>query len=308
LWLAKLWLAMALLPGQAPAAQTGVLLVHSGLTVHTEMVASLRTVLGDAQGRFQLHEVTTADLVRDVALQADLIVTVGVEAATTVLQRSPASPVYCTLLPQATYVNLIGSLGHNRQSRQLSALYLDQPFDRRLRMLRMILPQMTRLGAVLGPETRHVEAALRRTARAEGISLQIETIGTEKELVGALHRAMNDADALFAVPDPLVFSRHTAQNILLTAYRVGKPVIGYSRAYVRAGALIALHSSPAQVGREVAEILLAMPPALTLPGPRSPRYFSLEINERVARSFGLNLSRAEELAHRLGSEPAERWP
>jgi hypothetical protein len=55
-------------------------------------------------------------------------------------------------------------------------------------------------------------------------------------------------DALLAVPDPLVFNSQTAANILAAAYRRRIPLIGFSPAYTRAGALVSLYSTPDQIG------------------------------------------------------------
>ncbi len=115
---------------------------------------------------------------------------------------------------------------------------------------------------------------------------------------------MDDADVLLAVPDPLVFNRHTAQSVLLTTYRLSKPVAAYSRTYVTAGALFSVYSTPAQIGRQIGEELLAMQdsPGRPLPAPGYPRYFSVEINERVARSLGIEPGQAEDLRRRLSEK------
>lgn len=309
LWSAVLWAALVLMPSITSAAMTvptEVLVVRSSLAAHEEVMAALRAVLGEAgDKRFRLRERTITDYTRQPT-GADLIITIGVEAASAVLREPSSEPVYCVFLPQATFRTLVQQLpAAGSTGARISALYLDQPDERRLRLLRLALPQATKLGVVLGPESRAVQAALRRSASAQGIELQIEVIDDEKQLIGALHRVMSEADILYAVPDPLVFNRHTAQNILLTAYRLGKPVIGYSRAYVNAGALLALHSTPAQIGRQLAETLLALPATLTLPPPRPPRDFSLEINERVAHSLGLSIGQADEILQQLRAAAGE---
>ena len=107
---------------------------------------------------------------------------------------------------------------------------------------------------------------------------------------------------LLALPDPLAFNRNTAQSLFLTSYRYRDPVLGYSRSMTRAGALLSLHSSPAQIGRQTAEwvthALITVP--VHLPAPAYPAYFSISINEQVARSLGFTLPSAAELEKRLG--------
>jgi putative ABC transport system substrate-binding protein len=79
-------------------------------------------------------------------------------------------------------------------------------------------------------------------------------------------------------------------------------VLGYSHSLTRAGALLSLHSSPAQIGRQTAEWVSAAirGAEVVLPPPAHPDYFSVSINEQVARSLGLALPPAAELDQRLG--------
>jgi ABC-type uncharacterized transport system substrate-binding protein len=308
-------LLAAALAGPRPVAAThtqvlAVTAAHS--PAHAEVIAALRAKLDDApERRVALRVTTVAELAQDTAdggdrPAPDLILTVGTEAAAAVLHGQPAAPVYCSLLPQAAYSPLLAG---GERAPTSSALYLDQPVARQLRLIRLALPRLARIGVVLGPESRQGEAALRRAAAGLGLTLRVEVIHEERHLVGALHRVMDEADVLLAVPDPLVFNRHTAQSVLLATYRLGKPVVGYSRAYVGAGALLAVYSTPAQIGRQLGEWLLARPePAGRLPPPRHPRYFSVDVNERVAHSLGYEIVPEEELARRLLEADKEDGP
>jgi ABC-type uncharacterized transport system substrate-binding protein len=93
------------------------------------------------------------------------------------------------------------------------------------------------------------------------------------------------------LPDPLVFNKGTVQSLLLTTYRYQDPVIGFSQAYVKAGALAAVYSSPEQIGRQTGEALVRVLAgrALLLPLPEYPKYFSVSVNYQVARSLGLSV-------------------
>lgn len=302
-------LLLYVVPGAA-AAVTDVLVVNAERSPgHEEAVASMRAALaGVPEKELRLHVVSVAEFSRTGARAKDwhlpdLIVTLGTDAAAAVLRERLPTPSFCTLLPQAAYATLASELADTARPPRapVSVLYLDQPLTRQLRLIQLALPTHKRIGVVLGPESRKNERSLRRDAMSAGFMLHAEQISDERQLVGALHRAMADADVLLAVPDPLVFNRHTAQNVLLTTYRLGKPVSGYSRAYVTAGALLAVYSTPAQIGRQIGEDLLAMhkKSSRPLPAPGYPRYFSVEINERVARSLGLTPGQTEDLTHRL---------
>ena len=284
---------------------------------HNELLGSMRSTLGETASRKpSLRTITVAEFLQsgrsdDGSKQPDLVVTVGTDAASAVLREHPAVPVYATFLPRAAHDALLAQTGSSRAGHgRDSALYLDQPLERQLKLLRLALPGYSRLGVVLGPESSKSEPLLQRATHSAGLSLRVEKITGEKQLIKALHRVMDESDLLLSVPDPQVFNRHTAQSVLLTTYRLGKPVAGYSRAYVTAGALLAVYSTPAQIGRQIGEELLALQNKADRPLPAAgyPRYFSVEVNERVAHSLGLAPGRADDLARQLAGIGTEDSP
>lgn len=126
-------------------------------------------------------------------------------------------------------------------------------------------------------------------------------MGYAQRLIGPLNRALQESDAFIAVADNVVSNRKTVQNLLLTTYRQKVPVIGYSRAYVRAGALAAVYSTPEQIGRQAGELVggLMKKEKWSLPAPLHPRYFSIEVNREVARSLGISVPRTKSIEKRL---------
>lgn len=295
----------------AAAASEVLVVVAQQSPAHEEALAALRASLEDVPATHHpLRVMTTAAFSNSGPRATDrklpgLVVTLGTEAAAMVLRQNLPIPTYCTFLPQAAYAALTNHAGAGRAG--VSALYLDQPAARQLRLIRLALSGRPRVGIVLGPDSQKSESGLRRAASVAGVVLRIEQIRNEKQLVGALHRVLDDADVLLAVPDALVFNRHTVQSVLLTTYRLGKPVAGFSRAYVIAGASFGVYSTPAQIGRQIGEELLAMRNKFsqTLPAAGYPRYFSVEVNERVAHSLGIEPGRAEDLVRQLARNGAE---
>ena len=160
-----------------------------------------------------------------------------------------------------------------------------------MQLIRLALPKSRNLGTVYGPLSRENEKRLTAAADGEQLSLYAEAIQSEQELFGALTRVLGESDVLLALPDPTVFNEHTTQNILLETYRRQKPMVGYSHAYVVAGALAAVYSTPRQIGRQVGDEILRLRQrgGTALPPPHYPRYFTVEVNTRVARSLGVTL-------------------
>jgi len=97
-----------------------------------------------------------------------------------------------------------------------------------------------------------------------------------------------------------VFNSETAANILMAAYRRQVPLVGFSPAYVKAGALLALYSTPAQVGTRGGDVLRQNLAGRSLPPPQWSREFTVKVNQDVARSLGFALDEA-----RLGEQLRE---
>ncbi len=148
-------------------------------------------------------------------------------------------------------------------------------------------------------------AANLAVAASLSVTLIRETISTQRALISTLEKVLSSSDVLLALPDPEAFNRTTAQSIFLTSYRYRDPVLGYSRSLTRAGARLSLHSSPAQVGRQAAEWIASalQDSPVRLPAASHPAYFSVSVNDQVARSLGWVLPAEDELVRKLGGEP-----
>lgn len=137
------------------------------------------------------------------------------------------------------------------------------------------------------------------SARDKRLRPVLEQLNDESELYPTLQRVLADPAVLVAVPDATLFNNRTISNILLTAYHQRSPVVGFSPAYVKAGALIALYSTPAQIGQQAGEAARAGLASGSLPPPAAPRHFRVGTNRYVARSLGINLDDAAVLQERL---------
>ena len=233
--------------------------------------------------------------------EARLLVAVGVRAAESLAALPLRTPVLAVLVPRAWYEKTGRTRLSDSGRRAASAIYLDQPFERQGQLIRLAFPEVQRVGVLLGAEQAGLVGELDEAMRAQRLSLVHGSLDGEERLIPPLETVLSGADVLLAVPDPLVFNRNTAQSLFLTSYRYRVPVLGYSRSLTRAGALLSLHSSPAQIGRQTAEwvsdMLTGGPPRL--PPPAYPAYFSISINEQVARSLGFALPPEAELEKRL---------
>ena len=114
----------------------------------------------------------------------------------------------------------------------------------------------------------------------------------------ATKRALEGSDALLAVADPAVFNSATVSNVLLASYRAKLGVYGFSPSYVKAGALVGVYSTPAQIGAHTADTVRSLLRGAAVPSGQYPAEFTVSVNEHVARSLGLSLDEAS-LTERL---------
>ena len=285
----------------APAAYAYdriLVLVGNPSNTSDEFIREFKERLGSRSGR----QISVRAIADTSAFQVDkgtLIVAVGVQALQYAVKQHGNQTVLGALIPQPVFEKIQASASNDK----LSAIVLDQPPSRQMRLLHRLLPKAKNIGILLGPTSMRNGELLDKAATDSDLKAVVTPIQQENDLTPALKSMLELSDALLAVPDPLVHQPGTAQTLLLTSYRYQKPVIGYSQAYVTAGALAAVYSSPADIARHAAEIADQFPERQkALPPFQPPRYFSVGINRQVARALGLDLQDAESLMESLMKE------
>lgn len=277
---------------------------------YAETAAVLRAELGKDM------EVTSGvpeTLLRDLSDPPDLIVTVGVAAIDATLERLSQAgpgwssvPLLATLVPQTVFDARLAAGAVGR--RPVSAVVLDQPLGRQLALIRRALPDVRRVGVLPGPQTRPLLRQLASEATARKLSLVTTDaeIRGQEQIFPVLKSVLEDAEVILALPDPLVYNGATLQNILLTTYRSRTPLVAFSPAYVKAGAVLALYSTPTQVARGAAGMVRQWVAGKGFPPPRAPQEFAVVANAKVAASLGIALEDAATVAEALRREEGRR--
>jgi putative ABC transport system substrate-binding protein len=175
---------------------------------------------------------------------------------------------------------------------QLSAVFLDQPSARQVELAQLAIPSLRSLGVLMGGESKAHASALEKAARERSVQLVARQVAADG-LFLALQALLPEVDVLLALPDPGVFNSQTIANILAATYRRRIPLIGFSPAYSRAGALFSLYSTPEQIGTRGGEVLRQSFASRSLPAPQWPREFKVAVNQDVARSLELRLDEAQ---------------
>ncbi len=288
--------AAAIAPAWAAPETVAILLSGSG-GGYSEVASGIRDELqgmGEVDTRSAVLGRPEADALLEGAPR--LLIAVGIQATATALRNAPPKvPLLSVLVPSASFHALLASADPPAGRRSISAVFLDQPPARMVELIRQALPHATRIGLVVGSESAKALEPLKAAASARGLRILAEPVRSDAELFPALQRTMAETDLFLALPDPQAVNPENAQNLLITSYRMRRPVVAYSAAYVRAGALVAVFSTPAQSGAQAGEIARAVLRGAALPAPRYPDRFSVAVNRQVARAFGLTLPEDESL-------------
>ena len=227
-----------------------------------------------------------------------LVVSLGTSGLRQVLARDLRVPVIAALIPRQSFDGAVRNAGNRASAATAVALYLDQPIARQLDLVRLSLPAVRRIGVLWGPESVAQQSAFQAAVRTRGLQEVAGHYSGTATLFDTLQAILDDAQVLLAWPDPQVYNSATLANILLTTYRDRVPVLGFSPAYVQAGALMSVHSTPRQIGVQAAQMVRASLQTGGLPPSQYPVDFEVTVNDRVARTLGLELD-GPDLAERL---------
>jgi len=181
---------------------------------------------------------------------------------------------------------------------RLEAVIMDQPLDRQMAVANGVYPALGNFGLISARSADTVDIRQGSDSKLSypaGTHLDYQRYLQHQTLIPQVERSLANNDALLTQAESTIFDRSALNVVLLTAYGNSKPVIGYSRAFVKAGALISAYSTPAQVLREV-----LVPPEprdrsvnvrtgnrSTARRMRTPLHFSVAENPRIAMSLGL---------------------
>ncbi|MDP1527569.1 MAG: ABC transporter substrate binding protein [Rhodocyclaceae bacterium] len=292
------------------AAKDRVWVVMSGEDgVYAETATVLRNEL---EGEATLKFGVPAKLLDTQEAPPTLIVTVGTVAFDTThkwLSERYAIwghvPVLATLLPRSAYDARVAEVV--RSGRVMSAVVLDQPIGRQMALIKRVLPNWLRVGVLMGPQTRLLLPQLEQQARLRDLRLVASpAVDSFEQTYPALKGVFESADVLLALPDQLLYNSSSLQNILLASYRARVPLVAFSPAYVKAGALMAVYTTPTQVAFHTAGVVRGWLAGRGLPPVQPPREFDVVVNTAVANSLGLRIDGAAQIVEDLRRDEARQ--
>jgi len=264
-----------------PSLEAGVVVVYdSGVTACVQAMEGL----GAGLGRTPVYAVDLgapegpAELARSLrAADAGVVVAMGGRALAEVRIYGTAAPV-------------VGALVLESDSAATAAhVSVEIPLAAQLAALRQLFPQHQRVGIIRNPaRSRYSAEQLLVRARREGFTATVVDCNSAAGLLKAVSSLKDRVDFLLCFPDPELYNPVTVKPLVMATLEQGLPVVGFSEAFVRAGAAAGIFPDYRAIGLRTAEVVLRLLRGGS--GPRSaacPR-LQIAVNERVARLLGLD--------------------
>jgi putative ABC transport system substrate-binding protein len=271
----------------ANLAAFGEGLAQLGYVVGRNVVIEYRS----ADGRTERFPALAAGL---LALGVDVIVTRGTPAALAARHATTTVPIVMASVGHPVFDGLVKSLA--RPGGNVTGLHAMAPPDlaaTRLRLLRELLPGLSRVGVVLDSGDMYAALAMsdiEKAGQAMGVRVHGLDVRSGADLGRILEIALLDGvEALIAVEGPVTV--HDLPRVVEAAAISRLPAVYGLREFVDAGGLMAYGTDRRDLFRRAAgyvhRILQGASPA-DLP-IEPPARFELAINLRTARTLGLTV-------------------
>lgn len=231
-----------------------------------------------------VDQARAAAIIDDTA--PELTVAIGSSAASMLARMDGDGPRLYAFIPSHTWSELRACCAPDATTQ--AAIFIDQPAERLLRLVRALQPDAGRVGVLLGEVSRARYDELTGAAERLGIEVITERVSDSDNVGRQLRKLLGHIDFFVTLPDPLVYNRNTVYPILLTTYSAGVPVLGFSSTLVDAGAAAGVFMSPQDAGKAIASAIKAFRETGKLPETGYADTFSLSVNERVLRSLKID--------------------
>ncbi len=277
-FLGRVLLAAAL---AEPGSGSVVVVAESGVPAYGEAVEGLTGGLGPGVARVVDLRGTDAagDLKRSLeARETRVVVAVGSRALAELRARRTGLPVVATMVLRGAQPEGAGQID------------LDVPLGAQLAAVRELLPRASRAGIIRNPERSRFSAeALESQGRKEGFVLVVADCDGPARLLKVVSSLKGKVDFLLCLPDPDLYNAATIQPLVLAAIEDRLPIVGFSPAFVRAGAAAGVYPDYRAVGRQAAEMAMRIARGEGAGGEEYPIRLHVAVNQRVTRLLGLDL-------------------
>lgn len=304
--LPKLLLTLALLflfPFQAIASNNNILVILSGENqVYKVISEQLSIWQHNNKDKVQLSTITLntdSNTHLDEHFEnIDLIIAVGSRATKAISNKDLKNKtVLSTLIPKRTFLSLINQSNNTHTN----AIFVDQPIARQVALAQVVLPEVTRVGVLSGYLNNKNVTEARLFLEASPLQNTLSNIHDQKQAAKAIKKLLRRSEVIIALPSQVTQQPLTAKWLLYMSYQRNVPVIGFSKAYLKAGALASVFSTPKQIAEQTLEWVKSWieHPQQHKNTTAPPKYYSVEFNRPVGDSLGISIPSEDSILEKM---------
>jgi len=283
-------------------AQNVTLIYDDNSSYQTHFLNSLSNQLL-SNSRVNLTTITTALLSIETLIKepVDIIINVNNDTIQELIESNIHTTVFHALTTLSRSISFAPCLPDCLKAIPNHHFFtLDQPSARQLNLIQLIHPSFKNIGVLVTEQSKNQLMPLHKIASRKNLSIH-EDVGNAKSVRYKIDAISKSSDVILAIADTNIYNATSLSQILLTSYRYRTPVIGFSKGFIRAGALAGTVSNIEQLAQHITEAIMQSnsthkPLATSI---IYPKYFNVISNRNVAKSLNLHFPNDNELKEKL---------
>lgn len=184
-------------------------------------------------------------------------------------------------------ISILVTEKQNRGISNQSAIYVEPPFERQLRLTQEVFPN-SKIG-VLVADQKQKELIEKALTPLQSPLLNVVKLTDSNNLNVALFDVLKDSDVLLGVYDKRIYNSENIKNILITSYRQQKVLVGPSKAYLKAGSFISTYSNLSHIAERLTDIISIYDSEGRWLDEGYNPYYEIVLNSQVGNSLNILL-------------------
>ena len=216
--------------------------------------------------------------------KADIVIAIGSQAllfATDNLKEVPV--VYCMVMHPENY-----GIQYNSN---IFCVPIRVSVKEQIKNMKSYLPGLKKVGVIYNPfNTAHVIMEAKETCDELGLELVAKDVLSRKAVPNALEELKGDIDAMLLIADNTVVTQPNVEFIISYTLKNNIPLMTYSDAFTKVGALMSLSVNYFSVGRQTAKLAhdVLKKNVLLKGNTMKPEHSHLIVNIDTARAIGVD--------------------
>ncbi len=268
--------------GDGASCQAAVVF-RSGSEAYDQAVAGTKEALASAPCQIRYIDLAesggAATLAQTIALSPRLIAAFGVGAVDRLADIRSHPPLLPALILRADL--------KLDASQRAGAVFADVPLALIADRLHAAFPGKSRLGLIRRAAQVVPDAAVLTRLHQSGFDLLIVECPGPDKLLDVFQSLKGKVDFVIAQPDVELYNSATLKPLVMASLENRLPIVGFSAAFVRAGALAGVYPDFHELGKQTGELMIRILSGHSTHLDEEPRAVVISVNPRIARLIGL---------------------